>query len=106
MDKNEFVRDFIDFNSKVKNAISELATCDIAMLYAIYKKDLRAERLNCASKGGTESIEATDKQKRYLLKLATKRGAKLTESDVSKMTRKQASEVIETLLERAQPPPH
>lgn len=99
MDKSEFVKDFIEFNSEIKTAISELGTGDIAMLYAIYKKDLRADRLNGGGNAGTDKQKATDKQKHYLLTLAKAKGAKLTESDINKMTRKQASEAIEILLE-------
>ncbi len=40
---------------------------------------------------------ATEKQKNYLLNLAKAKGAKLTESDINNMIRKQASKAIDTL---------
>lgn len=40
MDKTEFVKDFIEFNSEIKKSITEIATGDAAMLYAVYRKDI------------------------------------------------------------------
>jgi hypothetical protein len=99
MDKTEFVRDFTEFNSEMKKNSSDLETGDITMLYAVYRKDLRASRLNNGHKHEQQEQMATEKQKRYLLKLAKTKGAKLTESDINKMTRQQASKAIDTLLE-------
>jgi hypothetical protein len=101
MDKTEFVRDFIEFNSEMKKNSSDLETGDITMLYAVYRKDLRANRLNNGHKQEPQEQTATEKQKRYLMNLAKTKGAKLTESDISKMTRQQASKAIDTLLEGA-----
>ena len=100
MDKTEFVNDFIEFNSEMKKSSSDLETGDITMLYAVYRKDLRANRLtNNGFKSDPNEQMATEKQKRYLLNLAKAKKAKLTEDDINKMTRKQASKAIDTLLE-------
>lgn len=99
MDKTEFVKDFIDFNSEIKKTNEELGTGDVAMLYAIYKKDQRANRLNSNTRSNADGQMATEKQKCYLLTLAKAKGAKLTEGDINKMTRQQASKAIDTLLE-------
>ena len=100
MDKTEFVKDFIEFNSEMKKNSADIETGDITMLYAIYRKDLRANRLNNNRfKSDVDGQMATEKQKRYLLNLAKAKNAKLTEEDITKMTRQQASKAIDTLLE-------
>lgn len=99
MDKTEFVRDFVEFNSEMQKNSSEVGVGDITMLYAVYRKDLRASRLNNGHKQDNDEQMATEKQKRYLLKLAKTKKAKLTKDDISKMTRQQASKAIDTLLE-------
>ena len=100
MDKAEFVNDFIEFNSEMKKSSSDLETGDITMLYAVYRKDLRANKLNNnGSKSDLNEQMATEKQKLYLLKLAKAKKAKLAEEDINKMTRQQASKAIDTLLE-------
>jgi hypothetical protein len=99
MDKTEFVRDFIEFDSEMKKNSSDLETGDITMLYAVYRKDIRANRLNNGAKPSTDKQKATEKQKRYLMNLAKTKDAKLTEDDINKMTRQQASKAIDTLLE-------
>lgn len=100
MDKTEFVKDFIEFNSEMKKNSSDIETGDITMLYAVYRKDLRANRLNNNGfKSDVDGQMATEKQKNYLLNLAKAKGAKLTEDDINKMTRQQASRAIDTLLE-------
>ena len=99
MDKTEFVKDFIEFNSEMKKNSSDLETGDITMLYAVYRKDLRANKLNNNSfKSNATEQMATDKQKQYLLNLAKAKKAKLSEEDINKMTRKQASKAIDVLL--------
>ena len=71
MDKTEFVKDFIEFNSEMKKSSSDLETGDITMLYAVYRKDLRANNLNNNGfKSDPTEQMATEKQKRYLLNLA------------------------------------
>ena len=99
MDKTEFVNDFIEFNSEIQRTDSGLENSDITMLYAVYRKDIRANRLNNGVNPSTDKQMATEKQKRYLMNLAKTKGAKLTEDDINKMTRKQASKAIDTLLE-------
>ena len=69
------------------------------MLYAVYRKDLRADRFNNNRDNSSADKQiATEKQKNYLLNLVKAKGAKLTESDINNMTRKQASKAIDTLL--------
>lgn len=76
---------------------------DIAMLYAIYRKDLRADRLssnNCSELDGDPGKEpATERQKRYLMDLAYEKGFCITLTELDRMTREQASKTINTLLE-------
>lgn len=100
MNKTEFVKDFNEFNNAVRNAGAELETRDVAMLYAVFRKDLRADRFNNynASSSADDQM-ATEKQKSYLLNLAKAKNAKLTIDDVNKMTRQQASKAIDALLE-------
>ena len=97
MDKTEFVKDFNEFNDAVRKSGAELETRDVAMLYAVFRKDLRADRFSDNSSGDNQM--ATEKQKSYLLNLAKAKNAKLTTDDVNKMTRQQASKAIDALLE-------
>jgi len=97
MDKTEFVKDFNEFNDAVRKSGAELETRDVAMLYAVFRKDLRADRFNDNSSGDNQM--ATEKQKSYLLNLAKAKNAKLTIDDVDKMTKEQASKAIDALLE-------
>jgi hypothetical protein len=100
MDKTEFVKDFIEFNSEIQRTDSGLETGDITMLYAVYRKDIRANRLNNNNiNSRADNQMATEKQKRYLMNLVKAKDAKLTEGDINKMTRQQASKAIDTLLE-------
>lgn len=100
MDKTEFVKDFSEFNNEAKKTNIELETRDVAMLYAVYRKDLRADRFhNNNARSSADNQMATKKQKQYLLDLTKAKKAKLTEDDINKMTRQQASKAIDTLLE-------
>lgn len=73
MDKEGFVKDFSKFFIEIKNEGVEVSLPDVAMLYAIYRKDLRAEKLNGwknNGKNGKEGEPATEKQKQHLMDLA------------------------------------
>ena len=98
MDKSEFAKDFSDFFEEVRSRID--ATVEQATtLYAIYRKDLRADRLNNRNaESNADNKMATEKQKGYLLDLAEEKGLRLTQSDVDKMTKEQASRTINALL--------
>jgi len=99
MDKTEFVKDFNEFNDAVRKSGAKLETRDVAMLYAVFRKDLRADRFNDNTNSSTDNQMATEKQKSYLLNLAKAKNAKLTIDDINKMTRHQASRAIDALLE-------
>jgi len=80
MEKEEFVKDFSEFFGEIKKEGVEASVQDIAMLYAIYRKDLRADRLNGSKANGTNGKlddpskePATERQKHYLMDLRTKR---------------------------------
>jgi len=101
MNKSEFARDFSDFYSEVQKAGVEITIRDVATLYAIYRKDLRTElmkgnkEIHIESNGGQP---ATEKQKEYLMDLAYKKGFCITQTELDKMTREQASKTINALL--------
>ena len=99
MDKTEFVKDFNEFNDAVRKSDVKLETRDVAMLYAVFRKDLRADRFNDNTNSSIDGHMATEKQKSYLLNLAKAKNAKLTIDDVNKMTKEQASKAIDALLE-------
>ena len=99
MDKTEFVKDFNEFNDAVRKSGAKLETRDVAMLYAVFRKDLRADRFNDHNNSSIDDQMATEKQKSYLLNLAKAKNAKLTIDDVDKMTKEQASKAIDALLE-------
>ena len=95
MEKSEFAKDFNEFFEEIRSRVD--ATVEQATtLYAIYRKDLRANRLNKES--NTDNDMATAKQKGYLLDLAEEKGMRLTQSDVDKMTKEEASRTINALL--------
>jgi len=90
-----FVKDFWEFRFELARKGIEATVSDLVTLYAIYRKDLRAQRLN----GSKENSElATERQKEYLRELAKDRGFRLTESDIDKMTKEEASKAITTML--------
>jgi hypothetical protein len=101
MDKSEFAKDFSEFYSEVQKAGVEITVGDGATLYAVYRKDLRTKPINdreikIESNGGQP---ATEKQKQFLMDLAYKKGFCITQTELDRMTREQASKTIDTLLE-------
>ena len=122
MEKTEFAKDFGQFFQKVKNEGVEATIKDVALLYAIYRKDLRSERIknsngnsrnrfakDCYGISDIKETEdytkelATDRQKQYLMDLAFKKGLSLTQEELDSMTRDQASKAIDTLVEGGGP---
>lgn len=102
MEKTEFVKEFSEFYAQVMKQGIEATLNDVATLYAIYRKDLRTDRLNGNySEVNSQQQEepATDKQKKYLMDLAYKKGVCITQKELDRMTREQASETIDTLTE-------
>jgi hypothetical protein len=105
MKKSEFAKDFGEFFAEVEKEGIEATVKDMAMLYAIYRKDLRANNLNNnRNNNRNNSYEdpgkepATERQKNYLMDLAYKKGVCITQKELDRMTREKASETIETLL--------
>ena len=122
MEKTEFAKDFGQFFQKVKNEGVEATIQDVALLYAIYRKDLRSERFKNSNGLSKEKIEkecyeindiakpedyskepATDRQKQYLSDLAFRKGLNLSQEELDRMTRDQASRAIDALVEGATP---
>jgi len=114
MNKTEFVKDFSEFYAEIRKEGIEVAVKDIATLYAIYRKDLRTDRINGKKNNaerncyGPNDIQkpddpgkepATERQKHYLMDLAYKKGLCITQRELDKMTREQASRTIDALLE-------
>jgi len=101
MDKTEFAKDFSEFSEEIKRTGVEAETRDVAVLYAVYRKDLRTDRLNknAESNGDPGKEPATDRQKQYLMDLAYKKGLCITQTELDRMTRERASKTIDTLLE-------
>jgi adenine-specific DNA methylase len=99
MEKYEFVKDFSEFYKEIRRTRVNATAKEVTTLYAIYRKDLRANRLNNKNaKLNAGEQMTTEKQKNYLLDLAEEKGMRLTEQDVDKMTREQASKTIDALL--------
>jgi len=69
---------------------------DIATLYAIYRKDIRATRFLDAKANNQE--KATEKQIQYIKDLAEKKGVDLPNKDLDNMTKEEVSKMIEELL--------
>jgi len=103
MEKAEFVKDFSEFYAEVRKEGIEATVKEVANLYAIYRKDLRTDRLNddnrSESNGDPCKEPATERQKQYLMDLAYKKGFCITQIELDRMTREQASKTIDTLLE-------
>jgi alpha-galactosidase/6-phospho-beta-glucosidase family protein len=99
MEKTEFAKDSCEFFEQVRDRI-DVPIEQATILYAIYRKDLRADRLNNGNvKTNSESQRVTQKQKNYLMDLAEQKSMCLAEQDVNKMTKEQASKMIDTLTE-------
>jgi hypothetical protein len=117
MDKAGFAKDFGEFFVEVKKEGVQATIKDVALLYAIYRKDLRSERINsnghnrnkfekeCYSVDDIRKPDnpgkepATERQKQYLMDLAYKKGLCITQTELDRMTREKASRTIDTLLE-------
>jgi len=103
MNKTEFAKDFGEFFEEIKRTRVEVEARDVAMLFAIYRKDLRAKRIKDRDdrepnvEPGKEP--ASERQKQYLMDLAYKKGLCITQTELDRMTREQASKTIDTLLE-------
>lgn len=94
MDKVEFVNDFSSFYIEVKREVDNASFMDIATLYAIYRKDIRASRMMESKK---ENKKATAKQLQYLQGLAERKKVPLTEEKLNSLTKEEASKMIEEL---------
>lgn len=98
MKKAEFVKYFSEFYAELsKEGIDELLK-NLTTLYAIYRKDLRADRFYNRSQSDPGKEKATERQKHFLMDLAYKNGVCITQKELDRMTRKQASKTINTLL--------
>ena len=98
MDKTKFVKDFAEFYGEIRKEGVEATLTDIATLYAIYRKDLRAGRFNNCNESDSDKEKATERQKQFLMDLAYKNGVCVTQKELDRMTREQASKTINTLL--------
>ena len=99
MEKDEFVKDFNEFYTEVKNIGLRIPVNNIAMLYAIYRKDLRTDRINGNGYITGSNQNSTERQKQYLRDLAETRGYLVTEEMLDDMSREEASKTIKTILE-------
>ena len=98
MEKDEFVKDFNAFYAEVKNIGLRIPVNNIAMLYAIYRKDLRTDRINGSGLTSTSAQKPTEKQRQYLQDLAETHGYLVTDTMLDKMTREEASQEITRIL--------
>jgi len=98
MDRTEFVKDFGKFYAEVRKEEIEASLTDIATLYAIYRKDLRAGKFSNGNQTELGKEKATERQKQFLMDLAYKNGVCVTKEELDKMTREHASRTINTLL--------
>jgi len=96
MDKIEFINDFNGFYIEVKKEGIEASFIDVATLYAIYRKDIRATRFLDAKANNHE--KATEKQIKYIKNLAEKKGISIRKKELENLTKEEASTRIETLL--------
>jgi len=98
MEKDAFVKDFNEFYVEVKNIGLRIPVNNIAMLYAIYRKDLRTDRINDKGFMNGNLQKPTDKQRQYLRDLADAHGYLVTDTMLDKMTREEASKEITRIL--------
>ena len=96
MDKNEFINDFNGFYMEVKKEGIEASFMDIATLYAIYRKDIRAIRFANSKYGKQE--KATEKQIKYIKSLSEQKGKKIADAELKDLTKIEASKMIEDML--------
>lgn len=98
MDKTEFAKDFGEFYAEIQKGGIEAQLPEIATLYAIYRNDLRTSRFNNGNQIELGKEKATDRQKEFLMDLAYKNGVCITQKELDRMTREEASKTINTLL--------
>jgi hypothetical protein len=98
MEKDEFVKDFNEFYAEVKNIGLRIPVNNIAMLYAIYRKDLRTDRVNSNGFFNGSHQKPTEKQRQYLQDLGRTHGYLVTDAMIDKMTREEASQEITKIL--------
>lgn len=98
MEKDKFVKDFNEFYAEVKNIGLRIPVNNIAMLYAIYRKDLRTDRINGNGFINGNPQKPTEKQRQYLQDLAETHGYLVTDAMLDKMTREEASKEITKIL--------
>lgn len=108
MDRKEFVDNFKKFYLQMREANIDATVQEATALYAIYRKDLRTKTLNGGKFASKEAVAetpqeeqpASEKQKRYLMDLAYEKGVCITQRELDRMTREEASKTIDTLLGR------
>ena len=102
--KKEFVEEFKEFSDELQDAGIDTTVEQAVNLFAIFRKDLRTERINGdefikENEIVTESSElATEKQKQFLKKLADERGIDISEIEIDSMSKQEASKQITDLL--------
>jgi hypothetical protein len=97
MEKAEFAKDFGEFYAEIRKGGIEVELTEIATLYAIYRKDLRAGKFNNGNRTEPGKEKATERQKEFLIDLAYKNGVCITQKELDGMTREQARETNNTL---------
>jgi len=100
MERNDFIKEFTGFTAQCREEGVEAPISDLTTLFAIYRKDL-TERLGSsylrASRNGgsnrSHGEKASEKQVQYLRDLTERNSVRISDSDISKMTKEEASRV-------------
>ncbi len=107
MDRKEFINNFNKFYLQMREENIDVTIQDATMLYAIYRKDLRTRMMNGDKFTNNKTEEmpqgeqsATEKQKCYLMDLAYRNGVCITQRELERITKEQASKTMDVLLGR------
>ncbi|MGC9085776.1 MAG: hypothetical protein ACP5IT_06310 [Thermoproteota archaeon] len=106
MEAKEFLAEFKRFCEELRDTGIEVKDEQAINLFAIYRKDIRANNMNSKkidNKAGEGAKLATEKQRKLIENLAKEKGLRISQEEMDSLSKKQASRLIDKLLGGSSP---
>ncbi|MEM0328125.1 MAG: hypothetical protein QXU11_12460 [Thermoproteota archaeon] len=106
MEVKEFLTEFKRFCEEIANAGVEVKTEQVVSLFAIFRKDFRANNMNSNKAIAKQGARlATERQRKLIENLAKERGIRISQEEMDSLSSRQASKLIDRLLGGSSPSP-
>lgn len=91
----DFLKEYYSFKQYAEEQQITANDAETIQLFAIFRKDKRSNEINGKKTNGDQT--ATEKQKAYIKSIYEKNGITFDEQEIQRLTKKQASEIINSL---------